>query len=118
MKCEVIDIRGNKREKLRKFLSILYTLNIIELIFTKVLLWKAPNLFNDTHNFLKPLLYGLEPYFFKIGIVALVLIFWYWRSENANITQIKRSILIGQILIVVYILMNIGHLVNLVIYLK
>ncbi|WP_300902856.1 hypothetical protein [uncultured Clostridium sp.] len=118
MKCEVIDIRGNKREKLGKFLIALYALNIVELIFTKILLWRAPDLFNDTHKFLRPLLYGLESYFFKIGIAALLLIFWYWRSENANITQIKRSILIGQILIGAYILMNIGHLVNLIIFLK
>lgn len=65
MKCEVIDIRGNKREKLGKFLIALYALNIVELIFTKILLWKVPDLFNDTNKFLRPLLYGLEPYFLR-----------------------------------------------------
>lgn len=118
MRCAVIDIRGNRREKLGKFLIALYTLNIIELIFTKFLLWKVPDLFNDANIFLKLLIYGLEPYFFKIGLMALILIYWYWRSEKYNITQIKRSILVGQILIGAYILINVAHLVNLVIYLN
>ena len=118
MKCAVIDIRGNRRERLGRFLIAIYILNIVELIFTKFLLWKVPKLFNNVSKFLNPLIYGLEPYFLKIGLMALILIYWYWRSEKSNITQIKRSILVGQILIGAYVLTNVIHLVNLVIYLK
>lgn len=118
MKYAVIDIRGNRRERLGRFLIAIYILNIVELIFTKFLLWKVPKLFNNVSKFLNPLIYGLEPYFLKIGLMALILIYWYWRSEKSNITQIKRSILVGQILIGAYVLMNVIHLVNLVIYLK
>ena len=74
MRCAVIDIRGNRREKLGKFLIAIYILNIIDLIFTKFLLWKVPDLFNDVNMFLRPLIYGLEPYFLKIGVMALILI--------------------------------------------
>ena len=118
MRGAVIDIRGNRREKLGKFLIAIYILNIIDLIFTKFLLWKVPCLFNDVHMFLRPLIYGLEPYFLKIGVMALILIYWYWRSEKANIIQMNRSILVVQILIGAYILINVVHLVNLVIYIN
>ena len=118
MRCAVIDIRGNRRDKLGKFLIAIYILNIIDLIFTKFLLWKVPDLFNDVNMFLRPLIYGLEPYFLKIGVMALILIYWYWRSEKANIIQMNRSILVGQILIGAYILINAVHLVNLVIHLN
>ncbi len=50
--------------------------------------------------------------------MALILIYWYWRSEKANIIQMNRSILVGQILIGAYILINAVHLVNLVIHLN
>ena len=118
MKCAVIDIRGKSREKLGKFLIILYILNITDLIFTKFLLWKAPDLFSEVNVFLKPIIHGIEPYFIKIGIMALVLIYWYWRSEKSNITQMKRSILTGKILIGMYIAINVMHLINLIIYLN
>lgn len=116
MRCAVIDIRGNSRRKLGKFLVVLYTLNILDLIVTKFLLWKAPDLFNEANIILKPIIYGLEPYFLKIGLMALILIYWYWRSEKSNITQMKRSILVGKILIGVYILINVMHVINLIIY--
>ena len=116
MRCAVIDIRGNSRRKLGKFLVVLYTLNILDLIVTKVLLWKAPDLFSKENIFLNLIIYGLEPYFLKIGLMALILIYWYWRSEKSNITQMKRSILVGKILIGVYILINVMHVINLIIY--
>lgn len=118
MRCAVIDIRGKSREKLAKFLIILYILNITDLIFTKFLLWKAPDLFSEVNIFLKPIIHGIEPYFIKIGIMALVLIYWYWRSEKSNITQMKRSIFTGKILIGMYIAINVMHLINLIIYLN
>lgn len=118
MRCEVIDIRGNSRQKLGKFLVTLYILNILELIVTKFLIWKAPNLFSEENIFFNIMIYGLEPYFFKIGLMALVLIYWYWRSEKSNITQMKRSILTGKILIGMYIVINVMHLINLIIYLN
>ena len=118
MKCAVIDIRGKSRKKLGNFLITLYILNLTDLFFTKFLLWKAPDLFREANSFMKLIINGIEPYFLKIGVFALVLIYWYWRSEKSNITQIKRSILVGQILIGAYVLMNVIHLVNLVIYLK
>lgn len=117
MRCEVIDIRGNRRVQLGKFLITLYILNISDLIFTKFLLWKAPDLFLEANIFLKPIIHGAWPYFIKIGLMALVLIYWYIRSEKSNITQMKRSILVGKIMIGLYIAINIMHFINLMIYL-
>lgn len=116
MRCEVIDIRGNSRERLGEFLIILYVLNILELILTKLLLWKVPDIFAEANIFLRLIIYGLEPYFLKIGLMAIVLIYWYWRSKNFNITQMKRSILAGKVLIGAYILINIFYLINLIIH--
>ena len=118
MKCAVIDIRGKSRKKLGNSLIILYILNLTDLFFTKFLLWKAPDLFREINLFMNLMINGVEPYFFKIGVVALVLIYWYWRSEKSNITQMKRSILVGKLLIGAYIIINIIHLINMVIYLK
>ena len=39
MKCEVIDIRGNKREKLGKFLIALYALNLRRFYYGKFLIY-------------------------------------------------------------------------------
>lgn len=116
MRCTVIDIRRDSRQKLRKFLIVLYILNIIDLIFTKFLLLKAPDLFREINIFLKLIINGTEVYFIKIGIMALVLIYWYLRSEKSNVTQMKRSIFTGKILIGMYILINIIHLINMGIY--
>lgn len=116
MRCTVIDIRRDSRQKLRKFLIVLYILNIIDLIFTKFLLLKAPDLFEEINIFLKLIINGTEVYFIKIGIMALVLIYWYLRSEKSNVTQMKRSIFTGKILIGMYILINIIHLINMGIY--
>ena len=33
---------------------------------------------------MKLIINGIEPYFLKIGVFALVLIYWYWRSEKYN----------------------------------
>lgn len=118
MGCSVIDIRGKSKEKLSKFLIIVYLLNIVDLILTKLLLWKVPNLFSEINMYLRPIIHGIEPYFIKVGLMALVLLYWYWRSQKSNITQIRRSILVGKMLMGTYILINIIHLVNLAIYLK
>ena len=65
MRGAVIDIRGNRREKLGKFLIAIYILNIIDLIFTKFLLWKVPCLFNDVHMFFKASNIWIRTIFFK-----------------------------------------------------
>lgn len=116
MRCAVIDIRGNSRARLEKFLITLYILNLSDLFFSKVLLWKAPELFNKFNMFLKPMIQGAMPYFIKIILVAIVLSYWYWKSEKSNITQMKRSLLISKILLGVYIFINIIHLINFLIY--
>lgn len=118
MKCVVIDIRGKGIEKLGKFLIILYILNLTDLFFTKFLLLKAPDLFQEVNLFMKLMTNGKGLYFLKIGVFALVLIYWYWRSKRSNITQMKRSILVGKVLIGAYSIINIMHLINMIIYLK
>ena len=118
MKCAVIDIRGKSREKLVKLLITLYILNLTDLFFTKFLLWKAPDLFREVNLFMNLMINGVEPYFLKIGVFAVVLIYWYWRSEKSNITQMKRSIFVGKLSIGAYTIINIMHLINMVIYLK
>lgn len=118
MKCAVIDIRGKSRKKLGNFLITLYILNLTDLFFTKFLLWKAPDLFREANSFMKLIINGIEPYFLKIGVFALVLIYWYWRSEKSNLTQMKRSIFVGKVLIGAYAIINIMHLINMIIYLK
>lgn len=116
MRCTVVDIRRNSRQKLGKFLIVLYILNIVDLLFTKFLLFKAPDLFKEINIFLKPIINGVEAYFIKMVVMALVLIYWYLRSGKSNITQMKRSLFTINILIGVYIVINILHLINMGIY--
>lgn len=118
MNVQIIDIRGKSRKKLGNFLITLYILNLTDLFFTKFLLWKAPDLFREANSFMKLIINGIEPYFLKIGVFALVLIYWYWRSEKSNLTQMKRSIFVGKVLIGAYAIINIMHLINMIIYLK
>lgn len=116
MKASIIDIRGNRRVVLGKFLVILYILNVTDLLFTKFLLSSAPSMFMEINMFLNPIIDGVAPYFMKIGGMAVVLLYWYWRSKESNIRQIRRSILVVKIIIGFYGLINIMHLINLVIY--
>lgn len=113
----VLNLKVNKRQKLKYFLITLYILNIMDLICTKFLLWKAPDVFMEMNIFLKPIIQGKEPYFIKIGLMAIILVYWYFRSEKSNVTQMKRSILAATIAIAGYVLINIIHIVNLYIYL-
>lgn len=117
MQCNVIDIRRNSRQKLKIFLITLYILNILDLICTKFLLWKAPDIFMEVNIFLKPIIHGIGPYFIKIVLMAIVLIYWYLRSEKSSLVQMKRSNFVIKIAIAFYSLINVIHLVNLYIYL-
>ena len=76
MGCSVIDIRGKSKEKLSKFLIIVYLLNIVDLILTKLLLWKVPNLFSEINMFLRPIIHGMEPYFIKVGLMMRMRFCW------------------------------------------
>lgn len=100
-------------KKLNKNLLILYLLNLSDLFFTKFLLSSAPDLFREVNPFLNPMIDGLMPYIVKIGIMALVLFYWNVRSKRSTPKQLKRSIIISKVLLVLYCGINLLHLVNL-----
>ena len=116
MKTNVIDIRGNSKYKLKKILIFLYLLNLSDLLFTKFLLTSAPDLFIEVNFFLNTIIDGIVLYFLKIGGMALILAYWYYRSEKSTIIQMKRSLLASKVLISVYAIINLIHIINLVIY--
>lgn len=116
MRCEVIDIRGNKKQILGKKLLILYILNITDLLFTKFLLSNGSNMFKEVNIFLKPIINDNLAYLVKIGGMTIILIYWYWRSEKSNLSQINRSIKVSKVLLWIYIIINIMHLANLALY--
>lgn len=100
---------------LSKYFIILYGLNISDLFLTRFLLNSDPNLFFEANIFLKPIINSWQIYLVKIVLLALILIYWYIRSKKSTNGQIKNSILVSKILIVVYGLINCLHLSNLII---
>ena len=105
------------KKTLYRNLAILYMLNISDLIFTKFLLNKAPELFFEANILLKPIIYGnVIPYILKICFMAMILIFWYIRTKHDDLKQLKKSILISKISVMFYGVVNGIHVVNLCIY--
>ena len=106
-----------KKKVLYTNLIILYMLNISDLLFTKFLLGKAPELFFEANVLLKQVIYGnVMPYILKIWFMAMLLIFWYSRTKHDDPKQLKKSILISRIAVMIYGVVNILHFVNLYIF--
>lgn len=116
MNCVVIDIRGNRKKILEKFLITLYILNLVDLIFTQFLLISAQGLFKESNIFMLPTIGGVKAYFIKVVLVALILLYWRWRSEKSTIIGMDKSIFIGKTIIGIYSIINIVHLINFIIY--
>lgn len=98
-------------EKLAKNLKLLYLFNLLDLFFTKTLLFLAPNMFMEANGFLAPIIEGVMPYILKIIIFALVLLYWYKRSFSSDSRQLKLSINASKVCLIIYGLINIFHLI-------
>lgn len=104
-------------EKLAKNLRLLYLFNLLDLFFTKTLLFLAPNMFIEANGFMAPIIDGFMPYILKIFVFAIVLLYWYKRSFSSNCRQLKLSINVSKICLIIYGLINIFHLIYIFMFL-
>ena len=116
MRCVVIDIRGNKKRILRRYLVVLYILNLIDLFFRKYLLIYNQHLFKESSILMETIISGITPYVIKIGAMAVILLYWYWRSQWFTIKKINISINFSIGLLTTYFIINIIHLIYLFMY--
>ena len=98
-------------ERLEKNLKFLYILNIVDLFFTKILLRIGPDMFMEANEFLKPIINGYMSYVLKIFVFGIILIYWYKRSFSSNEKQLKISIYASKVCLVLYLLINILHII-------
>lgn len=108
--------KNSSLQKLKSNLKLLYTLNIMDLFFTKMLLRIGPNIFMEANKILEPIINGYIPYLLKIFIFGLISIYWYKRSFFSNEKQLKISIYASNVCLILYLLINISHIIYLVMF--
>lgn len=92
-----------------KFL-ILYILNVTDMLFTVFLLYTG--LFIEINFLMAKALQSLPASFMlKIVLPAVLLLCLYIRMRKANETQLKQSNIIINVVITVYLVINLWHLV-------
>lgn len=105
---------------LERNLKVLYILNILDLIFTKTLLYCAPNIFMEANIFMEPIINSYIAYMLKIFLFGAVLFYWYKRSLRSNKKQLMLSIKVSKICVFGYLIINIMHIIYffMIIFLK
>lgn len=97
---------------LQNNLAFLYLLNLIDLLWTKLLLQFGDGLFTEINLFLNPLINGAAPYFLKIFLFLFVLFYWYKRSLSSTVKELKLSLNMSKICIGFYSLIILIHIFN------
>jgi len=103
-------ISSHTLENIKSKFLILYFLNVTDILFTTFLL--STGLFLET-NFLmvKAVQSFSASFILKIMLPAVLLLCLYIRMKKATETQLKQSNIITNIAIVVYLIINLWHLV-------
>ena len=99
-------------------LLLFYILNLTDLIFTQFLLFKAPNCFVECNKFLQPIITDFQGVVIKIVIPLILTAYWFFRMRKADSKDYKISNVAILAVILFFIIINIMHIFNLIIYCK
>lgn len=97
-------------------LFFFYILNIWDILFTQFVIIKMPDVFVEINPFMAPIIETEYALFLKVVIPALLLIFWNYKYTKASDKQKKTANVFINIIIVCFILINLLHLSNLIIF--
>ncbi len=103
---------------IRKKLFFILFLNISDLLFTWLFVGKYSGIFYEVNAIAK----GIVPnfplcFFLKISIVLLVILYWNYRLKGATLKGLFISNITANLVLIMYILINILHLFNLLVLL-
>ena len=99
-----------KMDELRYFLIVLYTLNVTDLIFTRILLGYGNDFFMEANIIMRPIINSVIAIILKLVLFGLVLLYWYRRSYKSNEEQLVRSIKLSKICTFSYSIINLSHI--------
>jgi hypothetical protein len=103
---------------IRKKLLLIFLLNISDLIFTWLFVGKYGTIFFEANILAKNIVTNIPlSLSIKISIVTSVLLYWNYRLKNANSKGIFISNITANLVLTMYILINLIHGSNLVILL-
>jgi len=95
---------------IKKKLILLYILNVIDLVFTLLLL--NTGLFMEMNLLMSKTVqnYGAS-FVLKVILPAVILFYLYLRIQKASQTQLKKANVIINIAVIIYALINVSHFV-------
>jgi len=103
---------------IRKKLLFILFLNISDLLFTWLFVGKYSGIFYEVNAIAKCIVPNFPLCFFlKISIVLLVILYWNYRLKGATLKGLFISNITANLVLIMYILINILHLFNLLVLL-
>ncbi len=103
---------------IRKKLLFILFLNINDLLFTWLFVGKYSGIFYEANTIAKVIVTNFPLCFFlKISIVLLVILYWNYRLKDATLKGLFISNITANLVLIMYILINVLHLFNLLVLL-
>lgn len=97
-------------------LLLFYILNLLDILFTQFLIFTMPDLFTEVNPFLEPIITSHLGLLFKVLVPIFLIIYWNKRYLAANYNQKKRANILLNLIILVYIGINLLHAFNMLLY--
>ncbi len=103
---------------IRKKLLFILFFNISDLLFTWLFVGKYSGIFYEANAIAKVIITNFPLCFFlKISIVLLVILYWNYRLKGATLKGLFISNITANLVLIMYILINVLHLFNLLVLL-
>lgn len=109
---------STKKEHLAIKFLFLYIFNLLDMLFTQFLLFKAPDLFMECNPFLLPVISDISGLLIKIIIPIIVFIYWFYRLLSSSEKEKRLSGNVLNIGIIAYLCVNLLHCFNMFIYIS
>lgn len=104
----------NKMLKFRKKLFILYYLNILDIIYTKILL--KTGYVQEINGIMNNIMHTPLIWILKIIVFPLVLLFWLFITKRGKEKKFKISNSCLNVCVIAYFIINLMHLFNFLLY--
>jgi hypothetical protein len=101
-------------EYIKKKFVFLFILNIMDLLFTWIVLFTNGEYFSEVNWAMSKIIYNIpQSFIIKIGGSGLVILYWYYRLTNSNEKDIRLSNKFLNFLIIAFSFIMLIHLFNL-----
>lgn len=97
-------------------LFFFYILNLWDILFTQFVILNMPDVFVEINPIMAPIIETEYALLIKVLVPALLLIFWNYKYKKATEKQKKIANIFINIITTFFILINILHLANLIIF--